>query len=378
MPALVGTLFAIVVVGVLLRSARQPHVVAYLVSGVVVGAHGLGIVQDPSTVAALGALGVILLLFFVGLEIEPAKLIQGWRVPVLGTLVQIGASVGVCLALARGFGWPWERGLLLGFVISLSSTALVVSLLRASGELEEDIGRDALGILLVQDLAIIPMVIAIGVLGGDRVEASTIARQVGGAMAAFALVAWLVRTPDLRLPLASRLERDHELQVFAALGLCFGLALVSALAGLSTALGAFLGGIAVRAVRQLHWVEAHLEPFRIVLMGVFFLSVGLALDVSFLTRNAPQIAALIAAALIINTVVNGLALRLLGYPMRRAIYGGALLAQVGEFSFVLAAVGLASGLITNHGYQLSLSVISGTLIVGPAWIAVGRAVGGRR
>jgi CPA2 family monovalent cation:H+ antiporter-2 len=166
--------------------------------------------------------------------------------------------------------------------------------------------------------------------------------------------------------------------VFTALVLCFGLALITALLGLSTALGAFVAGILVGAAPDTEWVKQTLAPFRVVFVALFFVSVGMLVDLGFVRDEWPVVLLLVALVVVTKTLINAGVLRLLRDPWRQSFYAGALLAQIGEFSFVLAAVGLQAGLLEAFGYQLAVAVISLSLLASPPWIRLVRALTGHR
>ncbi|MEM7728755.1 MAG: cation:proton antiporter [Pseudomonadota bacterium] len=378
-PFLGPTALALAVIfgtGLLLNLFRQPHVIAYVVAGVVLGQSGLGLIADGEPVERLGALGVTLLLFFVGMETQPTRLIQGWRVSVVGTGVQIAMCIGIAFGIGALFGWPLERSLLLGFVISLSSTAIALKLLETYGQTSTQFGQDTIGVLVVQDIAAIGMIIALGFLvgGPDALTPTALAAQIAGAAAFTGLLVWIASGRAVRLPFADSIANAPELQVFGSLTLCFMLAWISSAIGLSTAIGAFAGGLIVGAARATQWASASLAPFRTVFLGLFFVSVGLLLDLGFVADRIGAIAVLVAAVLLSSMVFNTLIYRVAGYDWRQSAYAGALLAQPGEFSFVLAAMGATAGIITGVGYQLSLSVIALSLALSPLQIQLVRRV----
>ncbi len=367
---IVGAILGILAVAFVSRALRQPHVVGYLVAGVLLGPHGLALLTERATLSRIGEFGVLLLLFFIGMENNPRELLTRWRITFIGTTCQIAGSV-LCMGLLGWWlHWSTPRILLLGFVVSLSSTALVLNYLRETGQTGGKIGRDALGVLLAQDLAVIPMLIIIGFFGSGGGNGGAIALQLVGGTLALALLAWLVWGKNLRLPFSQRLRGDRELQIFVAFALCLGFALLAEGFGLSASLGAFLAGMLVGAARETEWVADRLEPFRVVFVAVFFVSVGLLVSLDFVLENALLVAFLTLAVLIGNTAINALIFHSLGDPWRYSIYAGAHLAQIGEFSFMLAAVGGQGGLITNFEYQLVIAVISATLIMSPAWIGL--------
>lgn len=372
MPQLVGTTLLILLVGLILKLARQPHVIAYIITGVLIGPWGLGLITDFDTIARLGAIGVILLLFFVGMETDPAKLLSNWKLACFGTLLQVCLSLLCAWLISLFFEWSFSRTLLIGFVISLSSTAIVIRLLEESGLLASKVGQGVLSILLAQDLAIIPMLILIGMTGDQPTDGISLFKQGVGTLITGALFAYLLYRKQIQLPLSRVLKEDRELQLFAALSLCFGLALITGWFELSTALGAFVGGMLVGVARETQWVHHTLESFKILLLALFFISVGMLLDLVYLLEHLPQVILLTLAALVTNTFINALILRTTHFSWHDSLYAGLLLAQIGEFSFVLAAVGLQAGIINSNGYQLVLCVISMSLLLSPGWIANGK------
>lgn len=371
MPQAVGAILSILVTGFILRLLRQPHVVAYLLAGVVIGPWGLSLVSDSALIGRLGALGVVLLLFFVGMETDPRKLIAHWKTSIFGTLLQILLSIAAVWLVGYFYGWTTVRILLFGFVISLSSTAIVIKLLQEKGLLNSRIGQSVLGITLAQDLAVIPMLVILGMLGSDELDTAHLAKQAVGTIAAGLLFVLIFKRDKIVLPLSKIIKEDKELQLFAALTICFGLAFMSAWFDLSTALGAFIAGMLVGSAKETEWVHQTLDSFKVLFVAVFFVSVGMLLDVDFLIKHWVLAGMLLLAVLITNTFVNALVLRMASYKWKESIFAGLLLSQIGEFSFVLTAVGYQSSIINNFGYQLSLCVISLSLLVSPLWINAG-------
>ncbi|MDH3672740.1 MAG: cation:proton antiporter [Gammaproteobacteria bacterium] len=374
MPYVVGVVLAILVIGLLLRAIRQPHVVAYLVAGLILGPHGLGIVQDQETISRLGAIGVVLLLFFVGMEVSPKRLVSNWKVALIGTLLQVLISIACVWLLGIWLGWPIQKTVLIGFVISLSSTAVVLKLLQDWRELETKAGQDVLGVLLVQDLAVVPMLIIVSLMGDTHWETGAIVLQVIGGVGILAFLAFLVIKDTVHLPLAGWLKNDHEMQIFAALAVCFGFASLTAFFELSTALGAFAAGMLIGVARETQWVHRTLESFRVVFIALFFVSIGMLVNLDFLRDQWIKVAILVFTVLLTNTFINATILRLLGDRWRQSLYAGALLSQIGEFSFILAAVGLQVKIIVDAGYQLAIAVISISLLLSPIWISIFKSV----
>jgi len=368
MPYLVGAIFAVLVLGLVLRSLRQPYVTGYLIAGILLGPHGIALINDEVLLGRLGAIGVVLLLFFIGMEISPRKLIGNWKVAVLGTLLQIIISVGCVWPLGMLLDWPVERIVLIGFVISLSSTAVVLKLLQDWKEFDTNVGQNVLSILLAQDLAVIPMLIILSTMGNSHDSTSNIWLQLLGAGVIALVVGYIAMKDNIHLPLSKLLGDDQEMHVFAALSICLGLSFLTGLAGLSTALGAFVAGMVIGAAKETRWVHHSLESFRVVFVALFFVSIGMLMDLTFIKDHWLQVGALVMLVIITNTFINGTILRLLGNNWRDSLYAGTLLSQIGEFSFILAAVGIQAHIISDYGYQLTIAVISISLLISPPWI----------
>jgi CPA2 family monovalent cation:H+ antiporter-2 len=372
MAAIVGALFLVLALGMIMRFFNQPHVVVYLVAGVLIGPEVTGLFSDQEMLGRVGAIGVVLLLFFIGMEISPRRLAANWKVSVIGTLLQIIISVACIWFIGQWLDWPLVRILMLGFVISLSSTAVIMKILRDWGELETPVGQDAIGILLVQDIAVVPMMIILDQFGDGAGGQQNYWLQLLGGIVVIACLALFAVREEIHIPWLKWLKKDQELQLFGALAICFGVALLTGWLGLSTALGAFLAGMFIGVAKETKWLHQSLEPFRVVLVALFFVSIGMMVDLQFMAENAGLIALLVMFVLILNTFINAFILRLLGDPWRETLYVGALLAQIGEFGFVLAAVGIHDHIISDYAYQLVISIITMTLLLSPAWIMLMR------
>jgi len=368
LPKLVGFALIIIVTGILMQLLKQPNVIGYILVGIFLGPSVLGVVQDELLLHHLGAIGVVLLLFFAGMEVSLKDLFSRWRITILGTLGQILLSIAIVWGIGVWLDWKVARIILLGFAISLSSTAVVLKLLGDWKEMKTQTGKDVVGILLVQDILIVPMIIVLAFLAGHKPSAQEIGLQIIGGILVFALLGWILSGRQVRLPFQKVLRRDHDLQVFVALFLCLGFALVTGMTGLSTALGAFVAGLVVSAAKGTQWVHESAHPFRVVFIALFFVSVGMLIDLSFVSSNLLIIGILVLFVLLTNTFINAGILRLLGGGWRKSLYAGSILSQIGEFSFVLAAIGLQGGIIGEFGYQTTISVIAVTLLISPLWI----------
>jgi len=358
----------IIALGILLRYFRQPYIVAYIIAGVLMGEHGFNIITDKVLITAMGEFGLILLLFFIGMETSLLHLLKKWKLAIMGTSIQVLASVLLVGLLGYVFHWEFSRIITLGFVISLSSSAVVIKLLQDNKETQSAIGQNVISILLMQDILIVPMLIATNFLGTNIPSTEDIILQIVGGVLIVGGIIWVVKKKEVRLPFSDLFEEDHELQVFAAFLICFGFALITALFGLSAALGAFVGGIVIHSSPSAQWFHDSLHSFRVIFVALFFVSIGMLIDINFLIEHWKIIALFIPAIYITNHFINTLVLRLFGVDWKSSWYGGALLAQIGELSFVLAASSFHANIISDFTYQLTIVIIALTLLISPFWI----------
>jgi CPA2 family monovalent cation:H+ antiporter-2 len=363
---------SILIIGLIFKTIRIPYVVSYLFVGILLGPNGIGFVQETQLFEQFEMVGLIFLLFFVGMEISLEELLRSWRVPIIGTILQVSITLGIVFLLGTFLDWKLVRILLIAFVISISSTAVVIKLLNEWKLNDTHVGRNVIGVLLVQDIALIPMIIVIELVQGESLPLKDLVLQLIGGSLLIIMVVLLLRKKEIHLPFLNYFRGHRELQIFAALAICFSMVMGSELFRLSPFLGAFMAGIYVRAVRETEWIHISLEPFYIFFVAIFFVSVGMMLDLSFLLKNWEVILILVGLVFLFNTAINTGMMRMLGESWRDSLLGGAMLAQVGEFSFVILAVGQQSGILTNYTYQTILALITLTLILSPAWITVFR------
>jgi len=363
---LVGVIGCALLLATLMREIRLPAAIAYIVTGIVVGPTGLDLLHDRQLLTHMGELGVIMLMFFIGMEVSLPRLIAGWRVAVIGTGAQILVSVLICTLATYFAGLAWQTGVLFGFIVSMSSTAVVLSMLKDSGELEHPFGQNALGVLLMQDLAIVPMMIVIGLISGTGGDWTVTAVQLAGGGLLVALAVWLMRTPGWRIPVW--LTQGTDRRVMLGLLLCFSAAVLTAELGLSAPFGAFLAGMLLHASDQSEWVEEHLRSLYVVFVAIFFLSVGMLVDIHFVLAHMGLMLSLTLAVLVLNSGINSLVLRALGESWPVALMTGGVLGQIGEFSFLLASLGLSLGLMSETASHITIAVIALTLMLSPLWM----------
>ena len=351
---------------------RVPSVVAFLVTGVLLGPHGLGVVRAVHDVEQLAEIGVILVLFAVGLEFSLKDLVRMGRMVVVGGSAQVLGVLGVVYAALAAGGMAHREALFLGLIASLSSTAVVLGVLQQRAEVDAPHGRMTLAVLVYQDLMIVPMMLMVPVLAGTGGGAGA---ALGGfalkAVAILALVGVLARWVVPRVLERVVGTRSRDMFLLAVVTLCLAVAWAAAGAGLSLALGAFLAGLIVSESEYSHQALADILPFRDLFASFFFISIGMLLDVRLVAQAPLFLVLLVAGLILLKAMVAGLATLVLGLSLRTATLAGLALAQVGEFSFILAGSGLQEGLIGPTSYQWFLAAAVTSIGATPFLIAAG-------
>jgi len=372
---LVIVLAAALAGGLLARVLRLPLVLGYLVGGIVVGPYALGLVGDVGQVETLATIGVVLLMFALGMQFSLKALRQLGRVAVLGGLVQILLTVGLGFLVGILLHRTLVESVLLGFVLSLSSTMVVLKILMERGELESAHGRVMLGILLVQDLAVVPMMVILPALGHSEVS---LLATLGVAVleAVLFLVAMLVLAIWVLPWVMKRVAgvRSRELFLLVVVGLGLGLAFGTYHFGLSVALGAFVAGLLIGESEYVHQALAEVIPLRDIFATLFFASLGMLVDPGFFFDNVGTVIAVAVAIVAGKSIICALVPWLFGYGMKTAIFVGAGLFQIGEFSFVLAAAALGTGVIPMPLYNLILTSAVITILLTPFALALASAL----
>ncbi len=352
-------------------------IVGFLVAGVVIGPNALGLVHDPELVDAAAEVGVILLLFTIGIEFSLGRLAEMKTAIFAGGGLQVVlATLGTVLVLLP-FGIDWRSALFTGFLVALSSTAIVLKLLADRGETTTAHGRIGLGILVFQDLAVVVMVLLVPMLGGTGGSGVEIAWALAKAGAIIAAV--LVIARRLMPVVLEQVARtcSPELFLLTVIAICLGTAFLTNLAGVSLSLGAFLAGLVVSESRFSQHALGEILPLQILFSATFFVSVGMLLDVGFLVTHLPLVMAGIAAVLLVKVLTTGAGVLALGERPPVAVAAALMLAQVGEFSFVLERAGRTVGLspagLGGAGSQAFIATTVVLMVLTPFLTAAGAA-----
>ena len=366
-------LLAAVVAVPLFRRLGLAAVLGYIGAGAVIGPHALGLVERIDSARALAEFGVVFFLFTVGLELPLDRLrALGGAKFVLG-LLQILLTAAVFTGIGMAFGLPPQAAFVVAAALALSSTAMVLQLLTERGELTSQAGRSAFAVLLVQDIAVGPLLVVTLVLGGAPEAVAealfwSVLKALVAVVGILAVGRWVVR------PIYGPVSEGGQIETFTALTLLIVLAtgLATEFAGLSMAFGAFLAGMLLADTRHRHQVAAVIQPFRGLLLGLFFMTVGMSIDAGGVVARAGALAAIVIGLLVIKTAVAAAIGAALGMPRGRAVYVGLLLAGSGEFGFVLLGAAVGRSLLDGPDAQLLGMAVTLSMAATPLLAFAGR------
>ncbi len=379
-----------VVVPLLARLKLSP-VLAYLLVGVAIGPFGFILLTGPESwlhyatiasveqVRALAELGVIFLLFLIGLELSPQKL-WALRKQVFGLgFLQVLVTASFISLIAAAFGNSTSNSLLLGACLALSSTAIGMQLLAERRQTATPLGRNSFAILLFQDIAVVPILVLVGVLGAGSSAALLPLLGVALGKSVLAVLGIVVIGYYLLRPLFRLASSAVGAEAFLAVALltAVGTAALTGMAGLSMALGAFLAGLLLAESEYSHAIETYLAPFKGLLLGLFFMSVGMGLDVRAVFSNIWLLGASVIGLLLVKGVIIYLLLRAFGQPRAVAFEAGLLLGQAGEFAFVIVGMALAMNLMAADVAQFMLIVAGLSMLATPPVVGLGRHLAAR-
>jgi len=343
-----------------------PIIVGFLISGLLAGPHGLRLIGAVNEVEILAEVGVVLLLFTIGIELSFAKLLEIRKSVLMGGSIQVLLTILVTFVVARQVGYGLGESIFLGFLISLSSTAIVLKLIQERAEVNSPYGRTTLGILIFQDVIIVAMILATPLLSSAKAiqGESLIAplfKGIGVILLVIVSARWIV--PRVLYQIAK--TRNREVFLLSIFVICLAVAWAASSAGFSLSIGAFLAGLIISESEYGHEALSKVLPFRDVFTSFFFISIGMLLNIGFLFEQSMLVLLIAFGVLAIKSIIAGLAAILLGLPLRTSILVGLALCQVGEFSFILSETGIEHGILDENSYQMFLAVSVLTMLVTP-------------
>ncbi len=354
----------------LLKKLHQPYLIAYIVAGLLLGPQVTGIFADPDSIAVLGEIGVLLLMFFLGMEIE----IPDKRSLLLRPVIAQGIKTVLSFAgaLLAGILMHWKTGniLILTILLVFNSTAVVSEFLRKTGELYTPMGKIVLNILLLQDVMLAPVFTLFQFIGKPCTGLVTVIPSIGECILIFFLLRAIRNGNLFQWPVWKEMEQDHDLQVFTGAFICLGFALLASSAGLSGPIGSFAAGIYISRANAFHWLGNVLRPFKVFFVALFFVSVGLMLDVNYIKENYTIILAITILFMLINSLLSAIIFRLLGYSWQNSLSAGALLSQTGELGLLACSIAYRTGIINESFFKMTFAVTGLTLLFSTVWMMI--------
>jgi len=360
-----------IIVVFVFQKIKVPSVIGFLLTGVFAGPHGLKLISSQNEVELLAEIGVILLLFVIGIEFSFKNLLRIRKSIIIGGSIQVIGTIILVSFFAHLLGISIAKSVFIGFLVALSSTAIVLKLLQERSELVSPHGRIALAILIFQDLIIVLMILVVPLLS-DSAEKSleSILYVIGkiSAIAVFLLICTKFIVPKVLYYIAK--TRNKELFIISIAMICLTIAWFTHAAGMSLALGAFLAGLIISESEYSHQVIGDILPFRDLFTSFFFVSIGMLMDYHFILNNYVTVTVIFFGVIFLKSFVILIASLFLGAPLRTAVLASAALLQVGEFSFILSKIGIKNELLSNDHYQIFLSVAVMTMILTPFSIMI--------
>jgi len=357
--------FSILVIFIL-NCFKIPSILGFLFTGVIIGPHGLSLIKAVAEVEVMSEIGVILLLFVIGMEISIKQLLSIKKTVFIGGAIQVGLTVLVATTVYYLLGYPLNESVFIGFLFSLSSTAIVLKVFQDRNELDTAHGKNALGILIFQDLIVVPMMLLVPILSGASTDitASIVTLLIKAVIVVvITIISARFLVPKLMYAIAK--TGSEELFLLTTFTICFAVAFLTSEAGLSLALGAFLAGLIVSESEFSHQATSIVLPFKELFTSLFFISVGMLLDLPFFLNNIILVIVLVISVFFVKSLITSLAVFLLKYPPQTVILTGISLFQVGEFAFILSKVGIEYNLLSESANQLFLSVSIVSMLLTP-------------
>ena len=345
---------------------RVPTVLGYLLTGIIAGPHLLALVHARHDIELMAEIGVVLLLFTIGMEFSLKHLMRIRRIVFFGGLLQVTLTASAFLLASRFYGMTWKTGLFIGFLAALSSSALVLKLLQERSELTSNYGRTVLGILIFQDLLLVPLLLFSNILADNSLN---VPRELLMLTLKVILIIGLVYAgnkwllPKLLYQIAR--TKNQELFMMSIFLICFAIALLTSVLGMSIAFGAFLAGLMISESEYSHNAFGNFMPIKDVFASFFFVSIGMLLDLSFVSENYQLVLISVLLVLIVKTIIAGGTGFILGHTFQGTVVIGLALSQVGEFSFILAKIGFQTSIISDFYYHLFLAVAVITMAFTP-------------
>ncbi|MDR6457431.1 CPA2 family monovalent cation:H+ antiporter-2 [Chryseobacterium vietnamense] len=353
-----------------LKKINQPYLIAYIIAGVLLGPYVLKLFNKPEEIETIGEIGILLLMFFIGVEIN----IPNKKSLIIKPLLAQGMKVLLSCIFAYFVGellhLNIESVLLIAILFMFNSTAVVVEFLKKHGTLHTAFGIIILNILLLQDLLLAPVLTVLKFWNSKEFSVWNMMLPIAICLGIFLIFRKIRHLKEIKFS-STFLENDHELQVFSGLLICLGFGLIAETVGMSAALGSFIAGVLVGKIQAFRWLEHSLLPFKVFFVALFFVSIGLRLDINYLLSNYKLITIGTLIVLISNSIMSALFFRMLNFKWQDSFYGGALLSQTGEFGILAISIAYKTGMVEYDLYKAGLGITCLSLLLSTIWISCG-------
>ncbi|AKK74728.1 cation:proton antiporter [Chryseobacterium gallinarum] len=361
----------------LLKKLKQPYLIAYLIAGILLGPYALKLFTRPEEIEMVGEIGILLLMFFVGMEINIPNKKSLIIKPLLAQGIKILLSLLFAYFIGRFLGLDYKSIVLIAMLFTFNSTAVVVEFLKKHGTIHTAFGIVILNILLLQDLLLAPALTVLKFWNGEDFSLLNLIFPLAICLAIFFIFRKIRHFREIRFS-SSFLENDHDLQVFSGLFICLGFGLLAEVMGMSAALGSFMAGVLVGKMKVFHWLEHSLLPFKIFFVSLFFVSIGLRMDIPYLLSNYKLIILGTLVVLVSNSIMSAIFFRALNFKWKDSLYGGALLSQTGEFGILALSIAYKTNIVEYELYKAGLGITCLSLLFSTLWINLGTTFKGHK
>lgn len=355
---------------ILLKKLNQPYLIAYLIAGILLGPYVLKLFTKPEEIEVVGEIGILLLMFFIGMEIN----IPNKKSLIIKPLLAQGIKILLSFVFAWFIGYLLKLDcksiVLIGMLFTFNSTAVVVEFLKKHGTIHTAFGIVILNILLLQDLLLAPALTVLKFWNGDEFRYWDFILPLAACAGIFFIFRKIRHLREIKTSYAF-IENDHDLQVFTGLFICLGFGLLAEVIGMSAALGSFIAGVIVGKMKAFHWLEHSLMPFKVFFVSLFFVSIGLRMDIPYVLSNYRLIVLGTLVVLISNSVMSSVFFRVLNFKWRDSLYGGALLSQTGEFGILALSIAYKTHIVEYELYKAGLGITCLSLLFSTVWISIG-------
>ncbi|REC67983.1 cation:proton antiporter [Chryseobacterium flavum] len=361
----------------LLKKLNQPYLIAYIVAGILLGPYVFRLFTRIEEVEVVGEIGILLLMFFIGMEINIPNKKTLIIKPILAQGIKILLSLSFAYIIGKFVGLDYKSIVLIAILFIFNSTAVVVEFLKKHGTINTAFGVVILNILLLQDLLLAPALTVLKFWNGAVFSIFNFILPFAFCVAIFYIFRRIRHLREIKISF-SFLESDHDLQIFSGLFICLGFGLLAEAIGMSAALGSFIAGVLVGKMKAFHWLEHSLMPFKIFFVSLFFVSIGLRMDLPYLWSNYKLIVLGTLVVLVSNSMMSAIFFRALNFKWKDSLYGGALLSQTGEFGILALSIAYKTHIVEYDLYKSGLGITCLSLLFSTIWISAGTSFMTRR